>query len=244
MKILVANDDGIDALGLKLLTEFASTLGEVVVCAPKYEQSGRSHGVVFDRPFEVLEVDDFKYIGVKAYRIDAAPADCVRFALDVIDSDFDFVFAGINRGLNIGDDISYSGTCAISFEAGFAGIPAISFSSKSKSIAESANYLKPVWDYLIDKKAFEHASIFNVNIPKDPKGILLTTQGRVYYKDKFIKTEDEGMYKAEYCLARSSETVFNPTVDIDAVLMGYCSVTPLCTKRTDFTAYEKLKFLA
>ncbi len=243
MKILVSNDDGIDAIGLKLLAEFASGLGEVVVCAPKYEQSGRSHGVVFDRPFEVLEVDDFKYIGAKAYRIDAAPADCVRFALDVIDPKFDFVFAGINRGLNLGDDISYSGTCAISFEAGFAGIPAVSFSSKSKCIEESAGYLNAVWDYLTEKKAFEHASIFNVNIPRDPKGILLTTQGRFYYKDKFIPCEDANTYKAEYCLARSPETVINPSVDIDAVLSGYCSVTPLCTKRTDFEAYERLKFL-
>ena len=242
MKILVANDDGIDAIGLKLLTEFASTLGETVVCAPKFEQSGRSHGVVIDRPFEVVETDTFDYLGVRSYRIDAAPADCVRFALDVVGDDFDFVFAGINRGCNLGDDINYSGTCAICFEAGFAGIPSVAFSSKAKHVPESAAHLKGIWDFLIEHDAFSHAGIFNVNIPFEPKGILLTTQGRVYYKDKFIPSGEPDMYKAEYTLARSPETVINPSIDIDAILMGYISVTPLMWKRTDFKAYEEMKF--
>ena len=242
MKILVANDDGIEAEGLRYLAEFASSLGEVTVAAPKYQQSAKSHCVIIDRPFEVVELDTFDYIGARAYRIDATPADCVRFSLDYFPDRFDFVFAGINSGLNIGNDISYSGTCGICFEAGLSGVRSVAFSAKSKHIKQAAEYLRPVWDYLLSKNAFSHCGIFNVNIPPEPKGILLTTQGREYYKDKFLPAEEPNMYYAEYTLARSPETVINPSVDIDAVLLGYCSVTPLSTRRTDYKAYEEMTF--
>lgn len=241
MRILVTNDDGINAEGLRLLAEFAAKLGEVVVAAPKYQQSGRSHGVVIDRPFEVVPVDNFRYLGIEAYSIDASPADCVRFSFDYFKEKFDFVFAGINKGLNLGADISYSGTCGICFEAGLWGAKAIGYSSKSKHIPESAAHLQEIWDHLNGIDAFSHCGLFNVNIPVDPKGIKITEQGEFWYKDRYVPTGEGNLYNPEYTLVKDENGPLNDRYDIDAIISGYISVTPLTTVKTDLKAFKELR---
>ena len=98
VKILVTNDDGIDALGIRIIAGWAQKLGEVTVSAPKYQQSGKSHSIEINEPFEVIKCEFMP--GIPAYRIDSTPADCVRYAMK--DSDgYDLVISGINNGYNI-----------------------------------------------------------------------------------------------------------------------------------------------
>ena len=100
MRILITNDDGIFAPGIKLLAEWAKTIGEVTVVAPKVEQSGMSHAIQFVHPIEIKKVDLID--GVEAWQMDSTPADCVRFGIIGLNRQYDLVLSGINRGVNVG----------------------------------------------------------------------------------------------------------------------------------------------
>ena len=119
MRILITNDDGINAKGLLPLAQWAQRLGDVTVIAPKVEQSGKSHGIEIHKAFEVKKVDFAP--GIEAYSVDSTPADCVRIAILGMKKQFDLVISGINRGLNIGRDTIYSGTVGAIFEANALG---------------------------------------------------------------------------------------------------------------------------
>ena len=120
MKILLTNDDGICAEGLKHLVKWAKTLGEVTVFAPKTQQSAKSHSINIHGTYEVTKTDIFG--GIEAYSVDSTPADCVRVAVLGMKKQFDLVISGINCGPNLGADIHYSGTVAACFEAALLGI--------------------------------------------------------------------------------------------------------------------------
>jgi 5'-nucleotidase len=110
MRILIANDDGMHASQLVPLIQWARKLGDVTVAVPKYEQSAKSHSIEIHKSFEAKEVE--LEPGVTVWAVDSSPADCVRFAVIGLGLQFDLVISGINRGLNIGSDIMYSGTVA------------------------------------------------------------------------------------------------------------------------------------
>ena len=117
MKILVVNDDGIFSNNLKTLVNYLRNIyDEIMVVAPLTEQSAMSHRINIKGPIKLTVHDDL-FEGVKAYSIDSTPADCVKFAVDYLKYDFDILFSGINDGLNLADDISYSGTAAAVLEA-------------------------------------------------------------------------------------------------------------------------------
>jgi 5'-nucleotidase len=240
MKILVTNDDGINSIGLRYLAGWCRKLGDVTVIAPKYEQSGRSHGIVIDRPFEVVRTDALSDLGIEAYSIDAAPADCIRFTVDRIGDDFDVVFSGINNGINLGHDISYSGTVGAAFEANYAGFRAVSVSTVFDNIPRAAEWLDAVWEFINARDGFAHASLFNVNIPPEPRGIRLTEQGTNFYRDHFV-SQGDNKYRSEFYITRDVSGAVDLDIDIDAVLTGWCSVTPLTTKRTDYGALAALR---
>ena len=117
MRILITNDDGIEGEGLRHLVNWARRLGEVVVAAPKVEQSAKSHTIEIHKSFEAKKVEYLP--GVTAYAVDSSPADCVRLLVLGLEEHFDLVLSGINRGLNVGCDIIYSGTVGAIFEALF-----------------------------------------------------------------------------------------------------------------------------
>ena len=104
MRILVTNDDGITSPSLSHLAHWASRFGEVIVVAPKVEQSGKSQSIDFFNPVEIKRVD---FGGLEAWAMDSTPADCVRFGVLGLDREYDLVLSGINRGYNLGDDIAY-----------------------------------------------------------------------------------------------------------------------------------------
>ena len=123
MKILITNDDGIEAEGLKHLVNWARKLGEVSVFAPKTQQSATSQSIEIHGTFEVKKSSMFE--GIEAYSVDSTPADCVRIAVLGMKKKFDLVLSGINNGPNVGGDIRYSGTVGACFEANMQGIKAM-----------------------------------------------------------------------------------------------------------------------
>ena len=130
LKILVTNDDGIDASGIKLLAAAAQKFGTVYAVAPEHQCSGMSQKLTITESMVVKEKPDFPVLGVKAWSVSGTPADCVKTAvLNILDVKPDIVFSGINYGFNAGYDIAYSGTVGAALEALLNGIPAIAFSN-------------------------------------------------------------------------------------------------------------------
>ena len=239
MRILITNDDGIRAEGIVRLVEWSRKLGEIVVVAPKNEQSAKGQSIILDRPFEIKQSDAFDYLGITSYSVDSTPADCVRVAADKLGK-FDLCFSGINRGLNLGCDVAYSGTCGAALEANYAGITSIAFSSKSEGLSESAEKLDEIWDFISSNKLTEFCSMINVNIPKNSKGIRFTEQGGIFYRDNFIPRGND-MYMAQTFKAYDPGEHPDENIDTDAVFMGYISVSPLTIKRTDRDAINKFR---
>lgn len=237
MRILLTNDDGIHAEGMQVLLDWAVQLGEVIVAAPKVEQSGKSHGVEIHKPFEVKKIS--LPHGVTGYSVDSTPADCVRFAILGLHEQVDLVISGVNRGLNIGRDIMYSGTVGAAFEASALGVKAMSVSTEPQSFDSAVKYLPEAWAYIGKRQLFSKTGILNVNIPCDVKGgILLTRQGGPYYSDDFPHIGND-MYRPTGKSIHQDAGDY--TLDTDATLNGYVTITPLTIDRTDRSAYEAMK---
>lgn len=148
MKILITNDDSISSEVLLPLAKWAKQFGEVTVVVPKFEQSGKSHCIEIHKAFEVKQVS-FDDPDIKAYTVDSSPADCVRFAVQSMRSTFDFVISGINRGLNIGTNVLYSGTLGAVFEAATFGIPALALSTQEGGFDEAMEALEEIKDFFV-----------------------------------------------------------------------------------------------
>lgn len=239
MRILITNDDGIQGEGLLHLTKWARKLGEVVVAAPKVEQSAKSHTIEIHRSFEARQVDYLP--GVEAWTVDSSPADCVRLMVLGLKREFDLVLSGINRGLNLGTDILYSGTVAAVFEAAALGIPAIAVSTEPKAVGEAWKELDRVWDYIRENRLLEAHSHYNINIPHSPGPIRITRQGGPYYSDDFLPEEN-----ALYAPKGKPVYVFEDrdNLDTESVLTRKeISVMPLTIQRVDMKAYEQLRGL-
>ena len=235
MKILITNDDGVQYDGLLPLVKWAKKLGDVTVVAPKFEQSGKSHGIELHKPFEVKR---FQLLpDVVCYSVDSTPADCVRFAVLGLKEHFDLVISGINNGLNIGTDTMYSGTVAAAFEAAIQGINALAISADFGKHLAAAEHLDMVWDFMQEKHLFELNGVYNVNIPENPKGFRFTRQGGAYYSDDFEPCENDLYMPVGKCVY---EDRADESIDTDAVMRGYISITPLTIDRTDRAVYSKL----
>jgi 5'-nucleotidase len=237
MRFLIVNDDGIEALGIKLLAQWAKQYGEVTVVAPKVEQSGKSHAIDFINPIEIKRVDFME--GVEAWSMASTPADCVRFAVFGLHRQYDIVLSGINRGANMSGDIIYSGTMGAIFEAGNQHHRGIAFSTTPNNLEEAAKYLDEAYNYIIDNKLFDYSDLYNVNIPEEVKGIKITKQGDGYFSDAFHQI-DEITYTqyGELIADTCPDDMDRDTVAFGA---GYISITPMTKERTDLVAFEKLK---
>ena len=235
MRILITNDDGINAHGIKLLAAWAKKLGDVTVVAPKVEQSGMSHAIQFIEPIEIKRVELMD--GVEAYSMDSTPADCVRFGIMGLGRKYDLVLSGINRGVNVGVDLVYSGTVAAIFEAARLNTPGIAFSTFPDSQDEASKYFDTVYDFINEKNLLSENLIYNVNIPDEVKGIHLTYQGSPYFLDKFVKADGD-MYEQ---VGERIDDVCPDDIARDTVAIhkGYISVTPLLATRTNMEVFNK-----
>ena len=235
MRILITNDDGVNSPVLPALARFARRFGEVTVIAPKVEQSGMSHAIDFIHPIEIKKVVIDP--DVEAYSMDSTPADCVRFGVLGLKEHFDLVLSGINRGYNLGSDIVYSGTVAAIFEAARLGVKGIALSAEPAHFEAAAEKLPEVFEYIEKHGLLDRGSWYNINIPSKIKDIKITRQGGIFFTDRFINTEgDIFIQEGEQAQTEAHDT----TLDIDAVISGFVSITPLLATRTDDKLFEKL----
>lgn len=238
LKILITNDDGIYAEGIKILIEKVKNLGEVLVVAPKTEQSAKSHGITLRNPFEVREVDIFK--NVRAYYVDSTPADCVRYAYYGLKYDFDILLSGINKGYNIGYDIMYSGTVAAAFESSSLDKPAIALSCCWESFSGFDKFGNEIINYFTNNKLLDKWKLYNINIPVNPKGIRITEQG---YSNFITFYTDYPEGKKQEGIDIMDKDIKNISLDTACVMNDYISITPLTHKRTEYNIYNELKKL-
>ena len=235
MRILITNDDGITSPILPVLARRLSELGEVTVIAPKVEQSGKSHAIDFTRPIEVKRADIGE--GIRAYSMDSTPADCVRFAVCGLKERFDLVISGVNRGFNLGKDIVYSGTIGAIFEAARLGISGVALSTDPTTFLAAENRLDGVLDFFKEHRLLERNAIYNVNIPLDDKGILVTRQGGIYFTDDFVCREND-IYVQVGSMAINNDN--DLSLDTVAVINNYISITPLTSEKTNLSLFEEL----
>lgn len=239
MRILITNDDGINAPGIKKLATWAKKYGEVTVVAPKIEQSGKSHGIEIIKAMEIKRVDFGE--GITAYSVDSTPADCVRYGIIGLKKDYDLVISGINRGFNLGKDIVYSGTVGAIFEAIGLNVKAVALSTAPESLDNAINCLDITLDYFVKNELFKKHGLYNVNFPENtPKGIKITRTGSGYYADDFALV-GEDLYQQVGRMIWEDKRDF--TLDTDAAMHGYISITPLSTQRTELAIYNQLKNL-
>ena len=197
-KILLTNDDGIQADGIVRLAEVARDFGEVWVVAPDSERSAMSHSLTLRRRVEVWEVD-FPVSGVKVFACDGKPSDCVRIgALNIVPGKPDCVMTGINYGYNVAADLQYSATVGAALEASFQKLHAIAFSESNNGIHEVTDkYIRDIMAELIDRP-LDAWQIWNVNFPgcmvSECKGIM-----------RNAKVSKDGFYEDRYDVIDVSE---------------------------------------
>ena len=245
--ILVTNDDGMFAPGLRALVEVASQLGEVVVVAPDSPQSGKGHAVTLSEPIRLNKVQAFDEI--PAYECSGTPVDCVKLAKNVIlaDRDIDLCVSGINHGSNASINILYSGTLSAAMEAALEGIDSIGFSlldySHDADFEPSKHFVKPIIAFVLEH-GMRYCNLYNVNIPKLPlediKGIKVCRQAEGRWVEEFVKgTDPRG--EEYYWLTGNFQTSDSGTDhDIWALDNGYVSVVP---STHDLTAVEELEYV-
>ena len=237
MRILVTNDDGLHASQLLPLIRWCRKLGDVTAVVPKVEQSGKSHGIEIHKPFEAKQVELASDVVVWA--VDSTPADCVRFAVLGLGLQFDLVISGVNRGLNIGSDAMYSGTVGAACEAVNLGIQAIALSTPPKYYDHATDHLDLVFEYILSKKLFSLNDLYNVNIPENPREIRITRQGGPYYSDDFPCIGND-LYRPTGKPIWEDRN--DDTLDTDATMHGYITITPLTVDKTNYEVYHKLTY--
>ncbi len=249
MRILLTNDDGYHASGLKVLEAIAATLSDDVwVVAPADEQSGAGHSLTLSRPLRVRK------FGEKRYAVAGTPTDAVMMALARImkDSPPDLILSGVNRGANLAEDVTYSGTVSAAMEGALAGVRSIALSQvySREGMGDSVPFeaaaawgehvLRPLLDAPLAPR-----TLVNVNFPVGAadkvKGIRVVSQGlRDYGRLKIVTNTDPRGYDYHwFSLSGTAETPMRAT-DLEAVMDGYISVTPL---HLDLTHGESLDML-
>lgn len=243
MNIMVTNDDGIHAPGIRALAEAMQELGQVMVVAPDRERSAAGQSLTLHSPLRVFELHE------GWYAVDGTPADCVNMGIhNLLPSAPDLVVTGINNGANLGDNVNYSGTVAAAKEASLMGIPAIAFSlasnGNSKHFSDAARIALCVARQVIANR-LPCDTFLNVNIPDQPLSDILspliTRQGKRPFVGRIVdKTDPRGR---KYFWIGSEEPDFNDDhgTDFDAISRKHVSITPL---RLDLTNHDSLKLMA
>ncbi|HEX3126375.1 MAG TPA: 5'/3'-nucleotidase SurE [Thermoanaerobaculia bacterium] len=240
-RILVTNDDGIFSQGIKLLSSALSEVAEVWVVAPDREQSAMGHALTLSRPLRMQRVEE------RWFAVDGTPTDCVNLAVLHLlkDSPPDLVFSGINFGLNLGDDVTYSGTVSATFEGTLLGIPSVAFSqevAEGFSFEPAARFARQVAELLLGQiESLPRDLLLNVNVPAGPiqstEGVRFTKLGRRTYKQSVIEKLDPRGRKY-YWIAGVPQWHAGEGTDYEAVSKGSISVTPL---HLDLTHYPGLE---
>jgi 5'-nucleotidase len=241
--ILLTNDDGIQAPGLNILAKYLDALGDVYIVAPEREQSAVGHSLTLHHPLRIAEMSP------RVTAVEGTPTDCVLLAYYRILPDKPaIVFSGINYGLNIGDDTTYSGTVSAALEATLLGVPAmaVSIGREGKKIHYdvAAKFAVKLGRKVL-KEGLPKDTLLNVNVPNLPpsrlKGVLITRQGRRSYDDVIVeKVDPRGR---PYFWIGNGKPQWDESVgsDIEAIRADKISVTPLHLDLTNHRAINRLK---
>lgn len=243
MRVLVSNDDGVDAPGIRVLADCLGKVGTVTVVAPDRDRSGASNSLTLDAPVRVLPMGD------GYYRVAGTPTDCVHLALSgLLEDEPDIVVSGINNSANLGDDVIYSGTVSAAMEGRFLGLPAIAVSLVSndhqgthyESAARAVLLL--MQRLLVDPLPAD--TILNVNVPDLPwkqiAGFEVTRLGRRHRAAPSVLRADPRGRPIWWIGPAGEVDDAGPGTDFDAVRRGFVSVTPIHVDLTRFQALEKV----
>ena len=250
-EILITNDDGFESMGLAALIEAVQDLGNVTVVVPANEKSACGHSLTLTKPLRFVEIDD------NFYKLeDGTPTDCVYLALSALyDKKPDLIISGINRGANMGEDITYSGTVAGAMEGAIYGVPSFAISQVCNSNCEKTE-LEVGYEQAkfvardIAKKILQEGfplserRCLNINVPptKNFKGYKITKAGyRIYFNQAHLHRNPRGLeywwlglHPLEWKASEQRDC------DFEAIDQGYVSITPI---KADLTAYEDLQNL-
>ena len=237
MRILISNDDGYEAKGIKQLAKSLNEIAEVIVVAPNKNKSAASSSLTLGKPLKPIQIDK------NIYAIDATPSDCVHLALcGFIKESIDLVVTGINFGANLGDDVIYSGTVAGAIEGRFLGLPSIAISLASWKCKhfETAGEIAKILVTQIDKAPLSYNTIINVNVPditmNEIRGIKSTRLGNRHKSEHSIQDEKD---PSLYWIGENGKEADNGEgTDFHAISNNFVSVTPL---QIDLTKYSEVK---
>ncbi len=244
--ILVTNDDGIDAGGIKALAEVACEIGNVLVVAPRAPHSGMSHAITVREPLYLERVHQEDNLIM--YRTNGTPADCVKLAMNsLLDRKPDILLSGINHGSNSSASVHYSGTLGAAREGVLNGLPSVGFSMLDYNADADFSAAKPLCRQ-ITMQVIEHGlpadTFLNVNIPKgkDINGIRVCRQTKGKWLEEFVEHKDPRGEKY-YWLTGSFQNLEPNAEDTDeyALVNGYASIVPCKSDITDYDLMEQLK---
>lgn len=245
--ILVTNDDGVSAPGIRNLIEWMKPLGEVIVVAPAGPQSGMGHAITISRPLRLEKID--LYPGLQAYQTSGTPVDCVKLAVDVVlHRKPDLLVSGVNHGSNSSINVIYSGTMSAAVEGAIEGIPSIGFSYCDYSY--EANFA-PIKNALlsITQNVLEHGlppgSLLNVNFPKvshetELKGIKICRQCKAKWQENFEERQDPSGKNYYWLTGKFVNEDHGEDTDEWALAHNFVSVVPT---QFDLTAYHAIPYL-
>lgn len=241
MHILLSNDDGYLAEGLTALANALRPYAEITVVAPDRNRSAASNSLTLEMPLRATETEN------GFIKVDGTPTDCVHLAITgLLSKEPDMVFAGINHGGNLGDDVLYSGTVAAATEGRFLGLPAVAISLvgyPAVHFETAAHVAATLLQQLIDQP-LPKDTILNVNVPDVPlsdlKGYQATRLGQRHKSEPVIASTDPRGRLIYWVGPPGTEQDAGPGTDFYAVNAGYVSVTPL---QLDLTWYERIKQL-
>ncbi len=245
MLILVTNDDGVYAPGILTLAEALRDVGNVIVAAPDRERSAASHSLTLNRPLRMEKLEEDRY------SIDGTPTDCVHLAVNVLlqDRKPDLLVSGINRGGNMGQDVTYSGTVWAALEGNLMGIPSFAISLTDDRYAD----YRPAAEFAartarwVAENGLPEGTILNINVPDDPQQdldrFLLTRQGYNRFSEQVVHKEDPRGKSYYWIGGERLPSRGDDETDVGAVAAGFISVTPLHADMTNYGGLRSLKDL-
>ena len=242
MIILITNDDGIDSPGIKSLASYFNGLGELWVVAPDRERNAIGRALTLHRPLRVQNKT------ARRFAVNGTPSDCVNLAINrLLPEKPKLVVSGINKGGNLGDDISYSGTISAAFEATILGIPAfaISLATRKNFKFKPAALFAARLAKVILKQGLPPDTFLNVNVPdtdgREISAFKITRQGKSIYDNAIVEKVDPRGGKYYWLGGTDIKCKKIPGSDFAAVSQDFISITPLKTDHTNYSAMKLLK---
>lgn len=244
MNILITNDDGITARGIKVIAEKLQKSHNILVIAPDSQRSASSHSITLVNPIVVRE-EIIKGINGRCFSVSGTPVDCAKIGVTTIANEkIDIVVSGINNGFNLGTDVIYSGTVSAAVEGALNRMPAIALSCDGSE--EGYNLAAEYAEKLLKKIDIKNIgnTVLNVNIPainrNEIKGLKVCKIGERNYNNVYIEVEKSASHKV-YKISGDPDDAVQGDTDVDMIKEGYVTVTPLHYDLTNFNLISNMK---